>query len=122
MSAQDTHSPEDWREAANCRGKNTEHFLREYDTAARYCEHCPSRELCLAEALRFRREQGVQPVGIWGGLTEAQRERLHQPARCDYCGVPFTPVKSHQRLCSPCSADFRKMTNGKRRALLGRAS
>jgi WhiB family redox-sensing transcriptional regulator len=40
------------------------------------CRDCPVRAICLDWALA-----NGQEAGIWGGLTEDQRRRLHRHAR-----------------------------------------
>jgi WhiB family redox-sensing transcriptional regulator len=59
------------------RGRHSE-VPRATEAAAKaICERCPVREPCLQAALRNR-----EPVGIWGGLTTSERQRLlTDPAR-----------------------------------------
>ncbi|MCX5195580.1 WhiB family transcriptional regulator [Streptomyces sp. NBC_00249] len=71
-----------WQSRAACRGQGPERFFhpegeRGDDRAARdraakrVCEECPVRAQCLRHALRVR-----EPYGVWGGLTEQERQAL----------------------------------------------
>lgn len=40
------------------------------------CASCPVLRQCAAHALRVR-----EPYGVWGGLTEEDRERIYQRSR-----------------------------------------
>ena len=65
----------DWRDRALCTGRDTEVWFPEDDQPAivgkSYCRRCPVRADCLAHAL----ERGER-YGIWGGLTEHERDLL----------------------------------------------
>lgn len=50
--------------------------LEEYLPALQLCRTCPIQSECATYALRHREE-----VGIWGGLTEADRGRIHKRLR-----------------------------------------
>jgi WhiB family transcriptional regulator, redox-sensing transcriptional regulator len=54
------------------RGARREERERE---AKRICADCPVLEPCRSHALRVR-----EPYGIWGGLTELERERRYRRA------------------------------------------
>ena len=71
----------EWQLAARCRGRDDLFFhphgereparsTRE-NAAVEVCRHCPVRRECLDHALATR-----EPYGVWGGMTEAQREEL----------------------------------------------
>lgn len=60
------------RERQDARGQRA---LAE-NVAKRYCATCPVRERCLEWALNAR-----EPLGIWGGLTEAERRELLERRR-----------------------------------------
>ena len=74
--------PEWWTDAL-CRVEQGEDFFpdergrhsqapRASEAAAKaVCARCPVREPCLHSALANR-----EPIGIWGGLTTAERQRL----------------------------------------------
>ena len=65
----------DWWRRALCSGRQTEvWFPDEHEPAVvakSYCRRCPVRSDCLAHAM-----ERVEPYGIWGGLTEHERELL----------------------------------------------
>ncbi len=70
----------DWRLAAACRGEDPSIFFHPEgergamkmarDNAAKaVCARCPVVKQCAAHALSVR-----EPYGVWGGLTEEDRE------------------------------------------------
>jgi WhiB family redox-sensing transcriptional regulator len=78
--ARDSHP--DWRAAAACRDADPELFFPDGDTrfaraqvktAKLICRGCPVSATCLSWALA-----SGQQAGIWGGLTEDERHRLHR--------------------------------------------
>jgi WhiB family redox-sensing transcriptional regulator len=74
----------DWRDQAACRDADPELFFPDDDRSARarvktaklICRGCPVSATCLSWALA-----SGQQAGIWGGLTEDQRHRLHRRGR-----------------------------------------
>jgi WhiB family redox-sensing transcriptional regulator len=73
----------DWRSDAACRSADPELFfpisafgqaLEQVAEAKAICARCPVRRQCLAFALRTR-----QAHGIWGGLTEEERDFIRRP-------------------------------------------
>ena len=73
----------DWRDAA-CRDADPELFFPDGDTrsararvklAKLICRGCPVSATCLSWALASGQ------AGIWGGLTEDERHRLHRRGR-----------------------------------------
>lgn len=73
--------PADWRYAAACRRIDLELFFTtsteamsrdQVETATRVCRRCPVRMACLQWALDNQRD-----TGIWGGLTERERQLLN---------------------------------------------
>jgi WhiB family transcriptional regulator, redox-sensing transcriptional regulator len=70
----------DWRELATCLSEDPELFfpisgsgpglLQEFRAKA-VCVHCPVRQRCLDYALDTH-----QPYGVWGGLSEHERQVL----------------------------------------------
>jgi WhiB family redox-sensing transcriptional regulator len=78
--ARDSHP--DWQAAAACRDADPELFFPDGDTrfaraqvktAKLICRGCPVSTTCLSWALA-----SGQQAGIWGGLTEDERHRLHR--------------------------------------------
>ncbi len=72
----------DWRDDAACRGADPELFFPDGDIrsaraqvrmAKLTCRRCPVSATCLSWALASGQE-----AGIWGGLTEDERRRLHR--------------------------------------------
>ena len=68
----------DWRDDAACRDADPELFFPDGDraqvkTAKLICRGCPVSATCLSWALASGQE-----AGIWGGLTEDERHRLHR--------------------------------------------
>lgn len=67
----------DWTHQALCSGRDTEVFFPEGDqpviVAKSICQRCPVRADCLAHALRTD-----ERYGIWGGLTEHERDLLRE--------------------------------------------
>jgi WhiB family redox-sensing transcriptional regulator len=75
----------DWRDQAACRDThpglffpedNTRSARAQVKTAKLICRGCPVSATCLNWAL----DRG-QEAGIWGGLTEDERRRLHRRGR-----------------------------------------
>jgi WhiB family redox-sensing transcriptional regulator len=82
----------DWRADAACRNADPELFFPDGDvrsaraqvkTAKLICRGCPVSATCLSWALASGQE-----AGIWGGLTEEERRRLHR-------GHGFRPAQIH---------------------------
>jgi len=78
-----SHRP-DWRNRAACRDSDPETFFPDGDiragrakikAAKLICRTCPVNAACLSWALA-----SGQQAGIWGGLTEDERRRLHRRA------------------------------------------
>jgi len=74
-------SERDWRLIAACRSADPDLFfpvsssgksLEQVDEAKAVCARCLVRRQCLAFALLTR-----QAYGIWGGLTETERDLIH---------------------------------------------
>jgi WhiB family transcriptional regulator, redox-sensing transcriptional regulator len=81
MSTADAHS---WWDLAACRLEDAELFFPVTETgparlqvarAKAVCAGCRARQQCLDYALRTR-----QVHGVWGGMSEADRERLRADA------------------------------------------
>jgi len=74
----------DWQLDAMCRGLDSGVFYhpdgergqareRRVATAKAVCAACPVVTQCLEHALAVR-----EPFGVWGGLSEEEREALHR--------------------------------------------
>lgn len=85
----------DWQLLAACRGVDSSLFFHpegergaarsaRENSAKEVCMRCPVRAECAAHALAVR-----EPYGVWGGLTEDEREELMGRARNRL--VPATP-------------------------------
>ncbi len=72
----------DWQMAGNCRGLDSSLFfhpdgergpsrVRREREAKVVCGTCPVRAQCAAHALKVH-----EPYGVWGGLSEAERQQL----------------------------------------------
>lgn len=77
----------DWQLEGACRGAETSLFFhpegergparRNRDAAAvAICESCPVLAQCRAHALAVR-----EPYGVWGGMTEDEREAVYSRSR-----------------------------------------
>ncbi|WP_062207394.1 WhiB family transcriptional regulator [Streptomyces sp. NBRC 109706] len=77
----------DWQLMAACRGVDSSLFFHpegergaarsaREEAAKEVCARCPVRTECAAHALSVR-----EPYGVWGGLTEDEREELLGRAR-----------------------------------------
>jgi len=75
----------DWRDRAACRNSDPELFFPDGEirsartnvkAAKVLCRGCPVNAACLSWALA----SGEQ-AGIWGGLTEDERQRMYRGAR-----------------------------------------
>lgn len=71
-----------WMDHANCLGMDPDMFfpVRGGDTkpARRICASCPVRDTCLEYAL-----QSPGLVGIWGGTSERDRQKIRGARRKD---------------------------------------
>ncbi|WP_078600805.1 WhiB family transcriptional regulator [Streptomyces violens] len=92
----------DWQLLAACRGVDSSLFFHpegergaarsaRETSAKEVCMRCPVRAECAAHALAVR-----EPYGVWGGLTEDEREELMGRARHRLVRDVFFP-----RRCSP---------------------
>ena len=75
----------DWHDHAACRDADPDLFFpdgairsarAQVKAAKLICRGCPVRTICLSWALASGQEHG-----IWGGLTEDERRRLHRRSR-----------------------------------------
>ncbi len=69
--------PDVWQDRAACYGVDPDVFFptseEEAGPALAYCASCGIRRECLAWALK-----NGERYGVWGGMTEQQRRRLHR--------------------------------------------
>lgn len=83
----------EWQLEGACRRENPEVFFhpegergparRDRDSAAKeVCASCPVLRMCREHALRVR-----EPYGVWGGMTEDEREAV-------YVGAPVVAAAS----------------------------
>lgn len=85
-----------WQALGACRIEDSEMFFpigdsihakMQTEEAKAVCRRCPMVERCLAWALETR-----QDFGVWGGLSEDDRRRLHKRKRPVYRGGEQTAV------------------------------
>ena len=87
----------DWQLLAACRGVDSSLFFHpegergaartaREESAKEVCTRCPVRSECAAHALAVR-----EPYGVWGGLTEDEREELLGRARGRLVSVGHSP-------------------------------
>lgn len=71
-----------WRDAAACRTEDPELFfprgetgpsISQIEDAKTVCRRCPVMDACALWALETR-----QDAGVWGGLSETERRRIHR--------------------------------------------
>ncbi|MFG2670819.1 WhiB family transcriptional regulator [Streptomyces sp. NPDC048445] len=105
--APDTLPPvDDWRKKAACDATTTDLFfpvgegpLAQQQTAdaKRICHTCPVMDACLRWALNEH-----QDVGVWGGLDERQRRRIHK--RRPVGAAPAKPPRTPETVLAAKSA------------------
>lgn len=75
-------TPPEWMTAAACNGADLNLFFpapgQSSKPAVAYCRRCPVRERCLDYALGYADRD---LPGIWGGLSENQRNKLRRTRR-----------------------------------------
>ena len=72
-------TPGRWADAAACLAADVDMLDNEQvDAAKAVCARCPVTEKCLAFALRVPPKDDT--VGVWGGLTAAERKELRKAA------------------------------------------
>lgn len=85
-----------WQALGACRLEDADLFfpvgqsqeaIEQEDEAKAVCRSCSVMERCLSWALETR-----QDVGVWGGLSEDERRRLHKRKRPVYRGGEQTAV------------------------------
>jgi WhiB family transcriptional regulator, redox-sensing transcriptional regulator len=89
----------DWQLLAACRGVDSSLFFHpegergaarsaRENSAKEVCMRCPVRAECAAHALAVR-----EPYGVWGGLTEDEREELMGRARTRLVSTSASPSR-----------------------------
>lgn len=104
-----------WRDEAACRGQDPAIFFPErggdVTMAVSFCERCPVRESCLAEAMQNREE-----FGVWGGVSGRARRTLRGRGgyqikrRCFFCSATFfqpTGENARKYCTDECAATAR---------------
>ena len=77
----------DWQTHGSCRGKDSSFFFhpegergrartRRENRAKAICSSCPVLEQCRQHALKV-----AEPYGIWGGLSESERDLILLPRK-----------------------------------------
>ncbi|MDK6566343.1 WhiB family transcriptional regulator [Corynebacterium pyruviciproducens] len=77
----------DWQTHGSCRGKDSSYFFhpegergrartRRENRAKAICNSCPVLEQCRQHALKV-----AEPYGIWGGLSESERDLILHPRK-----------------------------------------
>lgn len=91
----DAHIP-NWQALGACKAEDPELFFPlgestgariQTDDAKAVCRRCPVMERCLQWALETR-----QDFGVWGGLSEQDRRRIHRRKKPVYRGGEQTAV------------------------------
>lgn len=88
----------EWQYEGLCRTMSPEVFFhpegergstrrRRAETAKAICAECPVLQQCRAHALAAH-----EPYGVWGGMSEAEREAYHLARRSSADIVPATEV------------------------------
>jgi WhiB family redox-sensing transcriptional regulator len=94
----------DWQAEAECRGARRDLFFPEEGelpspVAIAMCWRCPIRKRCLEWALAHEEE------GIWGGLTDSQREEItvrRHRVRCPDCRSDNVGSDGRYEVCLSC--------------------
>jgi hypothetical protein len=99
---------EDPLAGALCRGETTSRFFPEdFESpdpgAIALCHICPVREKCLEWALSH------EEVGIWGGLTDAQRKQIttqRSRVKCPDCRSLEVVDQGSHEFCLGCGLSW----------------
>ncbi len=118
----------DWQLLAACRGVDSSLFFHpegergaarsaRENSAKEVCMRCPVRAECAAHALAVR-----EPYGVWGGLTEDEREELMGRARNRLVSASGAKRTRHrlEHLKERFSEEVRRRTPDSPRAAVGR--
>lgn len=96
-----------WRLKARCISADPEVFqnsLLERVAIEQFCNHCPVKENCLAEALKNN------DIGVWGGTTERERKYMKTPRerkRCIKCFSRNIQTQDLSGICLACGFSWR---------------
>lgn len=94
----------DWRHNAACQQEDPELFfprgetgpsISQIEEATAVCRRCPVVDACALWALETR-----QDAGVWGGLSETERRRIHR-RRGEYPEATYGQLLSRVRAPSP---------------------
>lgn len=93
IATEELKDPETWRDRAMCKGVDinvffapghirlgrAETIVDKYRDARRYCERCPVKDECLAEAMDLEQDDGVMlTYGFWGNKTPRERVAMRR--------------------------------------------
>ena len=93
-------APMDFTDRAACRGRTELFYCNDgghATEAKKICAACPVLAECRAHAIPN------EHYGVWGGLSESERNRLRRGTRvlrtCNGCGCEFPTPSARQRQC-----------------------
>jgi WhiB family redox-sensing transcriptional regulator len=108
----------DWRDDAECRTHpDPDLWHDQAEDAKQVCNtRCTVREQCLQWALETR-----QDVGVWGGLTEKERRRLHgrKPRYSKPGGMPVFEYILRKKLTEFQALEAQDLSDAQRARELG---
>ena len=99
----------DWQMDGVCRGEDPNIFFHpegergaarenRQNAAKALCNRCPVITECAAHALSVR-----EPYGVWGGMTEEEREAIYSRRRISaQTFIPAPTAKSEDRVSASC--------------------
>ncbi len=98
----------DWKQAA-CTGMSRDLFFPgdfelPDERALKTCRRCPIREDCATYAIEHREE-----FGVWGGLTEEQRQlasKTQSRVRCPDCRSDSVMEDGAHEVCLSCGLSW----------------
>lgn len=112
MTAMTTQREDAWMEHGRCRDTDPTIFVARdgepdppYPSpeALFYCNACPVRVECLAWGMKY------DETGIWGGMTEYQRNQLKRPIerkKCPSCSSVNLVIERNKELCLSCGMSW----------------
>lgn len=97
----------EWRQWASCAEVDPDSFFPDKGgstrDAKRICAGCAVQPECLAFAVEHR-----ERFGIWGGLSERERQKLIDRTRCVDCSADISDRPNGARFCESCRAARRR--------------